>query len=458
MRFLLILVVVILACRVETFAQAPQPSLEDLVAIVQGEDAIKSAEAISAIGLRKPTSDLAIQTVVDSLADDRRAVFIPDYVPITFPVDTVGTTAVEALAEIGKPAVVPICECLNRSQDPDVRKLAIRSLSKMEEDAADALPTLERLLGDPDKAIRLEAVAAIVSVQKDPQALALVLGTTLNDASPDVRAAAIQALGELGEAGSRNVPRLVELLDDKENRWHYYAPDAAGTRPVRYDSALALAGMGKEAEVALVKLRPMMSGDSDPLVRVAAAFAIARLDGDSKGAVDHLIAAVQDDESATDVPEEAAEALGKLGPQAEAALPVLDDALRHPETMVRFQAVKAIVSISPETAKSRLLKSLKDEDALVRSCVIESLGALPNPSPQLLNAYIAALDDNDIAFGIFVRHAAAVALGNLKEQASTALPRLKEIAQEEENDWVREAAEAAVQQISQGEAEEDGRK
>ena len=81
---ILTIFIVTSACPVGVFAQTQQPSLDDLIAIVDGKDSIKSAEAITAIGKRKPTSDLAIQTLVDSLADDRRAEYIPDSVPITF--------------------------------------------------------------------------------------------------------------------------------------------------------------------------------------------------------------------------------------------------------------------------------------------------------------------------------------------------------------------------------------
>jgi len=455
MRSILTIIVVIFASTSGVCAQTQQPSLDELIAIVNGKDSIKSAEAITAIGKRKPTSDLAIQTLVDSLADDRRAVYIPDYVPITFPVDTVGSTAADALAEIGKPAVSRICEFLGNNHNTDVRKLAIRSLSKMDGNAADALPMLVRLLGDPELEIRFEAVAALISVQKDQRTLSSVLGPVLSDGSPDVRAAAIRALGNVGEAGSQNAPRLLELLDDTENRWHFYTPDMAGTRPVRYDAAMALAVMGKDAQVALAKLREMMNGDSDWLVRVAAAFAIAKLDNAPKDATDFLIAAVQDDEKGYAIPEAAAEALGGLGSKASAALPALDDALKHSETMVRIHAVNAIVLISPETAEARLLKMLKDDDALVRASAIECLGSLRNPSPQLLNSYIAALDDTDSIFGTDVRHAAAVALGNLQEKAVTSIPRLRRLAQEEENDWVKDAAMKAVQQITQGQTESD---
>ncbi|MEO8498013.1 MAG: HEAT repeat domain-containing protein, partial [Planctomycetota bacterium] len=377
------------------------------------------------------------------------------YVPITFPVDTVGSTAADALAEIGKPAVSAICEFLSNNRDTNVGTLAIRSLSKMNGDAVDALPTLQRLLSDPEMEVRFETVAGIVSIQKDARALSFTLGPVLSDKSPDVRAAAIRALGDLGEVGSRHVPSLVKLLNDTDDRSHFFTPDSAGTRPVRYDSAMALAEMGKDARVALGKLREMMTGDSDTLVRIASAYAIARLDNAAKDAMDYLIQSVQDRKHGTRVPEAATEALGKLGPKAQSALPALVDALAHPDTMVRIHAIEAIVLISPESAETRLLKILHDEDAVVRASAIESLGSLRNASPQLLKSYIAALDDSDPIFGTDVRRAAAVAIGNLQENAATALPRLERLIREEDSEWVKDAAVEAVRQITQRHPESD---
>jgi len=432
------------------FAQVEQPALDELIATVNCKNSIKSAEAITAIGKRKPASDLAIQTLIDALADDRRAEYIPDYVPITFPVKTVGTTASNALAEIGKPAVLPICAFLSKERDKTIRKLAISSLSKMASAAQESLPTLQRLLNDSDLETRFEVVAAIVSIQKDARALSSTLGPVLSDRSPDVRAAAIRALGNLGENGSAHVANLVKLLDDTEDRGHSFTPDSAGTRPVRYDSAMALAEMGNEGRVALPKLRELMKGDSDTLVRIAAAYAIAKLDKVTKDALDYLIEAVQDRENGSRVPEAAAEVLGKLGPAAKATVPALVGALNHPDTMVRIHTAEAIAFISPESAESRLLPMLSDEDALVRASAIKSLGTLCRPSPKLLNSFIAALDDGDSIFGTDVRQAAAVALGKLGKNATLALPRLNRLVEEEENDWVKEAAVEAIRQIKLG--------
>ena len=125
MRSIPAIVCLVLVCTSGVFGQAERPSLEELIAIVDGSDAIKSAEAITAIGKRKLVSELAIQKLVDSLADERRAEDIPDHVLVTFPVETVGAAASVALAEIGKPAVSPICELLGKPAEKAVLRLSL---------------------------------------------------------------------------------------------------------------------------------------------------------------------------------------------------------------------------------------------------------------------------------------------------------------------------------------------
>src|SRR5688572_143148 len=95
-------------------SQFQEATLDELVAIVKGDDSVKSAQAVREIGKREPTSELAIKTLIDALEDERRAEHIPDYVPILFPVETVASASSEALAEIGEPAVASICDLIRR--------------------------------------------------------------------------------------------------------------------------------------------------------------------------------------------------------------------------------------------------------------------------------------------------------------------------------------------------------
>ena len=131
------------------------------------------------------------------------------------------------------------------------------------------------------------------------------------------------------------------------------------------------------------------------------------------------------------------------------------ESLKHPETMVRIYATEAIVSVSPDSAESHLRTTLADKDPLVRASAMMSLGSLGNASPQLLDRFVAALDDDSAIFGKDVRHAAAVALGRLGDRATTALPKLTQLAKHEESEWVRNAAIEAIQQINRSASNSD---
>ena len=109
-----------------------------------------------------------------------------------------------------------------------------------------------------------------------------------------------------------------------------------------------------------------------------------------------------------DVRRRAARALGRLGPRAERATPVLVEALGDPNGHVRTEAATA-------------------------------LGRIGSRDPEVVVALAVATRDE----GNLVRHAAAVALGRLgaPESAGEALEALLE----DEDGQVREAARRALQ-------------
>jgi HEAT repeat protein len=445
MRLLLTLLISALLTTGAT-AQRVEPPIDELLTEIKGDDPLTAAAAIRQIGPRKDVPSDVIRTLVERLGDTRRAVSIEG--PVTFYPETVGDVAAEALSAIGKPAVAPLAEFLTEETDTFARRRAMQALGQMEAAAAEAIPAIESMLRHKESQTRLDAIVALVSIEKAPAKLAATLATRLGDESPDVRAAAVRALGELGASASSAVPRLVELLGDKAMRWQAISPDMLHQVPVRYDAAMALAEVGDAARVALPKLRQMMAEDSELTVRIAAAYAVVRLDDKTHdAALDFLIGALLDWDQGTWAPQEAAQALGKLGPRASRAIPALTKALEHRETMVRIYALEAIASVDPEAAEPLLIRMMQDEDVLVRSSAIEAITDLPAPSPERLPALIAALDDTDDLFPEYVRYLAVVAIGKLGKQGEPALEKLKQLAANDEDERVRESAKEAIREI-----------
>jgi HEAT repeat protein len=323
-------------------------------------------------------------------------------------------------------------------------------LRRIGSDAEAAAPAVERILRDDTEDVRYAAVLTIAAIQKDDARLVQSLKSLLSNSSPHVRAAAVQPLGRLGPKAASAVSEVAKLLDDMEDRWHAYSPDAIGTRPVRYDAAMALAKMGRSARSTLPKLQEMTDKDPDSLVRIAAARAVAHLDDDRSHAIEVLIQHVDDPTGGRESIECAACALGELGAKARPAIPSLIRALKNSDTLVRISAARAYAAIDPSNATAVLLPLTQDSDRMVRASVIETIGHLRDESDAVWKVLIASLDDQGETFSYDVRHAAVVALGQLGKKGVSALPRLQKLAEEDESEWVREAAKDAIQKIRQG--------
>lgn len=192
-------------------------------------------------------------------------------------------------------------------------------------------------------------------------------------------------------------------------------------------------------------------------IRRAEALGVFRILGpDAKPAVPALIEALQDVRA--DVRFGAVIALQEIGPEAEAAIPalaaalndsqdnirhnaggaligigrpavpVLTNALKHPEVRVRRIAVRDLADIGPDAALaiSELTEALRDADSEVREHAAEALGSIGPEAGPAVPSLIEALNDDVES----VRREAAEALGWIGPEAREAIPALSEIAKD----------------------------
>jgi HEAT repeat protein len=90
---------------------------------------------------------------------------------------------------------------------------AIRALHALGADARDALPVLIEATKSKTLTIATEAIEALGAIDRPKQTLP-VLTVLLDHPDPFARAMAARALGELGPAAAKAVPRLTALLED----------------------------------------------------------------------------------------------------------------------------------------------------------------------------------------------------------------------------------------------------
>jgi HEAT repeat protein len=344
-----------------------------------------------------------------------------------------------ALAAIGEPATAatPQLVAALESSDSSLRYVAAYALGKLRAKDGDA--ALEKAAASDDQFLASIANWARAMIHPDDAALLTKavdrLEVELSDESPALRQAAIEGLSGLAdgldEAGRRELAgKLVGLLRDS-------VPPvglAAGGALIRLgaDSVGALRGalevpdtrnaameiLAELDAASLPAIDEMVAGlsDADPRYRSSAAMAIAAIGAEAKGAVAPLEQLLGDDSAPAEARLTAAYALGRIGPAAAAAEPLLRRLADSDDEMMATVCIWAALKIKPE-------------DATLFDAAIPKLRRALQREQEL------------------ARLEAAIALGEIGPRAATALPMLELLAEEDPSRTVRAAAEEAVRRI-----------
>jgi HEAT repeat protein len=164
-----------------------------------------------------------------------------------------------------------------------------------------------------------------------------------------------------GAAAAEDVPALIKALQGED-------------APVRLEAAEDLGSIGPAAGSAGAALAKLTEREADPLLRIAAAKALARIDPKNETAHPLLIETLKD--KAGKVRKAAAESLGDLGPRSQTAVAALMNAGKDPDPTVSWAAIDALGQIGPdaEAAVPSLIEALKD--ASTRGAAVDALGQL----------------------------------------------------------------------------------
>jgi HEAT repeat protein len=226
--------------------------------------------------------------------------------------------AVGALGRIRKPAVPALIGVLRRkSEDAEVRLLAVRALGQIRAEARQAVPALAELLKENDEDLRTagaevlgnlgdeagEALPALLTaskcrddsgkvarqaldrIRKAPRSAAPALLPLLKDPEPYVRLKAIEALCELEEGDKECLAALLELVKRRDSK-------------VRQHAARLLYRYGSAAKQAVPALMEVVRNDADPQSRILAIGALGAIGPDAKAAIP-LLKSVQEDKQLT---------------------------------------------------------------------------------------------------------------------------------------------------------------
>ena len=366
----------------------------------------------------------------------------------------VRVSAVSALREVGDiDATEALVQAL-KDKDPGVR--------------AQSAKTLERFGWKPrnkeESVVRDAALGHYMDAAKAGLPVLDVLTKTLSEGTPTNKRAAVEALGNMG--GEEVVPPLLAALRDDDCTVRVavlevlkQVVDTRALQPimlslkhtdagVRTAAATALGFYGPEAVPALAKCL----NDKSWSVRKAAVEALGR--GKDPALIESLLPRLKDSDH--DVRETTCEALGRI--RSRAGITALVLTLTDSQTSVRQAAAVALREIdlewpgAPEAleAVSTLKEALNDREYWVRQAAREALERIesaPKPSPaepvmdEKLNAAVNVLlallktPQRDL------RLAAAEALARFPQ-----FHYFLAVAENDEDQWVRQAAEKVLQQ------------
>ncbi|MBI3462390.1 MAG: HEAT repeat domain-containing protein [Planctomycetes bacterium] len=390
------------------------PPVETLVEALKDEDGRVRLYCALALDQMGPKAKEAVPALIE-LLNDVGGDFSAAY------------HAREALEKIGEPAIPALIKALRHEKIP-VREQAAallvqlirrdRSRDEFARRHEQMVPAFIEALKDKDGRVRMTVASGLAALGPSARAAIPALIETLADQSPPQKymsrkgpppEAGPQAAKALAQFGEEAVPQLIQALENENPK-------------VRAGAARVLGLIGDKAKAAEPTLIEALD-DTDHEVRVSAATALSQIGADSKSAVPKITQlfrqAIENDwhRNAYDA-EMLAAALGRFGPAAKEALPVLINALENRFRLLD-EAVVALLQIGPDGLPP-VIKLLSHEDQGRRSFAAAALGSIGPKAKPAVPALIRALEDE--YYG--VRLDAAETLGKIGPEAKAAVPGL----------------------------------
>jgi HEAT repeat protein len=395
----------------------------ELMAMVRDPEVRVRRAAAEALGLIGPQARMAYAALLEATREDSD--------------ELVRTQSQQAINKIGPPKVSDVAHLLATLDDAKstraMKVAAAQNLGLIGADArATAKENLEAALNNVDAAVRVNAAVALWRVTgrtgADPvlsQSVLEVLMAGLKDFDPGVRAQAAEGLWEMQAQARDAAGPLEAVLGDNDPL-------------VRQRAVRALWAIGPPAKAQVPKLLETLR-DKDAKVRVYAAKALWRI-AYQKDGVPVLCDALKSPDVL--LRQMAADGLKKICDEARAnhipfvekdpkvkvsiasAVPSLIDALKDSDSDVRGLAALSLGLIGPDArvAVPMLVKQLRaaTTDPGFRAEIAFALIGISEPSRDAVVALTDCLDDRDNTVRVF----AARALYTLERKADAVVPTL----------------------------------
>lgn len=340
-----------------------EPLAHDHIARVYGELRGRAEAALQALRLAAQEEDVLVRRASVGVASllwrfDARLDGLRD-IPIAALNDRDAIVRREAAYELGQmgvgaAAVSVLIDGLNHA-DPEMRISAARGLMEVGRNSESAVDALYRHRDDPHATVRRHIVSALgfLGGEREPVVAAMI--DAMADPDPGVRISAISALNYRPQHAAVIVPALQEALEDPDRDVRRRAVDVLGSLkeaggPAAPDVVGRLVDLDEPVgtrQVAATSLRNIWPG--------------AGIHQDL--VVEALVAALDDPHGG--VRNNAAHALGGIGPAAEAAVPRLIEMMEsEPHPSYRGAAGHAIgdIGVASRPAVSTLIEGFWSEE------------------------------------------------------------------------------------------------
>jgi HEAT repeat protein len=262
--------------------------LDELLKQLTDPDWDTRMEAATALGVLGPNAEAALPNLVEALKDPVPAVRMKAIDALMF----MGTTA-----ETAAPKIIPLLD------DPDdlVRVSAVVALPRVTPDRLSTVPLLKKTLSDKSPRVRRQAAIELVNLRADVAAAIPVLRAALKDPTPLSRLEAIKTLAGVVSAEERKslAAAAGELLN-------------SANADLRLQTVRTLPSLGAEG-------------------------------------VPYLVSVLKKEDEARRIHMSAVHALGRIGPDARAALPLLQELAQRKGAWLKVteQSIAAIEGKEP---------------------------------------------------------------------------------------------------------------
>jgi HEAT repeat protein len=455
------------------------PAATSLAEATKDADPVVRQQAVRAIIRIRPGTHIVVPVCIALFADSDPAVRL---------------RALHAVVDAGAPAVPMLIATVKK--DDDSAYGACLALRDMGRTAEAAIPALVEELQDTRPEIRREAILTLAAMDAAAASVADKIAATLKDEPTQV--AATYALGRIGVI-PKDAEVTIQANTKSDNKLlsasSYFA--LANTHPknkeIRGEATEKLIGLLKDKDafvrvaaaqgLAALPPNPKVTGpiwekafqDADettilnaldaltklgkPAVprlidalkiekcRAGVLYVLGRIGPDAVAAVPQIIPLVEDKNER--VAKEAILTLAAIGPGAKEAVPALIKALEQSENPNGPAAAFALGKIGPDAASAEeaLVKQVDGKD---KALALASAWALVTVKPaseetakKLVPMLVASLSDATP----LVRQGAADALGKLGPAAKEAVPALKNVAKMDADREVRATAIKALKAI-----------